>query len=71
MYLLLYLFLILAVTSCHKELDSDCIETPTQTTVYCTQELRPVCGCNGITYGNACLARAYGVKKYTLGECGK
>lgn len=37
----------------------------------CSGSSDPVCGCNGITYGNPCLAEKAGVKTYSFGECGK
>ncbi|MBK7870969.1 MAG: pre-peptidase C-terminal domain-containing protein [Saprospiraceae bacterium] len=39
-------------------------------TINCPENLDPVCGCNGVTYDNACLAEANGVKFYTKGTCG-
>ena len=35
----------------------------------CIEIIDPVCGCDGITYDNYCVADSSGITSYVAGEC--
>lgn len=54
--------------SCNDDDTSFCVED-VQEDCFCTQQYDPVCGCNEVTYGNACMAECAGITDYIQGEC--
>jgi hypothetical protein len=55
------------VISCDKS--NDCIDESQITDFGCAMDYNPVCGCDQVTYPNACMAGNAGVKRWTEGEC--
>ncbi|MBX2875492.1 MAG: hypothetical protein KTR30_25470 [Saprospiraceae bacterium] len=58
-----------AATEKMADASDDCIDESLKGEYPCTKENRPVCGCDGNTYANPCLAKKAGVSKTTDGPC--
>ena len=73
------IFLFLILFSCDKKScanipelgNSSCIDsTLIDSGAMCITLYEPVCGCNGVTYSNSCVATTRGgVSSYVDGEC--
>ena len=78
--LALLMLFFMSVISCNKN-DDNCVSIPSAQSGACIDSnlvgnadecieiYDPVCGCDGITYDNYCVADSSGITSYVEGEC--
>lgn len=72
--LFLGLLTILILSGCSRrvaKLGTDCYDPQRVRNGVCPMIYKPVCGCDGNTYSNDCVARMKGILKWTEGPCGE
>lgn len=68
-----FVFIAIALVACSSQetAPATIVPTDTQAQVICTMDYNPVCGNDGKTYGNACVANSQNIQINYTGECKK
>lgn len=69
--LFILIFLVSVLSSCNKEDADACLNRELISETWsCPEVYDPVCGCDGVSYTNACIAKfKYGIRSFTEGGC--
>ena len=62
-----YLLIFILLSGCSKSENESCKSE--KKIIACTEEYMPVCGCDGITNSNKCVAESEGVNSWSKGAC--
>ncbi len=68
-YTISLILFVLVFSACNKKRTVEGCTEKVTTDCVCPTVVDPVCGCNSVTYGNACEAECHGITDYTPGIC--
>ena len=69
MHRYLLLMLLIGVTNWGYDYNKCIDESKISDGAICTEEYQLVCGCNGLTYDNECIAEKSGITEWAEGMC--